>query len=204
MAPKTIVAKFASTCPSCSHRINVGDSVIWSRGEKAKHIACPQGAAAATTPTVDAGHVGVVDGRLSVLVQVVKALDLEPGAYGVARLHVLRSTAGHVFVWRASRERLDVGDVVTLDGTVKRHDEYRGVSQTVLTRCRVSAKHSATVFIDAQQATVVPDVRGTSAAMHRGPAAHMAQQTAEPVGESAQEPTEPTEQPMTLAEECGF
>lgn len=35
-----IVAKFASVCPCCSARIAVGSKVEWSRGEKAKHVAC--------------------------------------------------------------------------------------------------------------------------------------------------------------------
>ncbi len=35
-----ITAKFASVCPCCSSRIAVGAKVEWSRGEKAKHVAC--------------------------------------------------------------------------------------------------------------------------------------------------------------------
>jgi hypothetical protein len=35
-----IVAKFASVCPCCSARIAVGAKVEWSKGEKARHVAC--------------------------------------------------------------------------------------------------------------------------------------------------------------------
>jgi hypothetical protein len=35
-----IIAKFAGTCPCCSVRIDVGNKVEWSKGEKAKHVAC--------------------------------------------------------------------------------------------------------------------------------------------------------------------
>lgn len=35
-----INAKFASFCPCCSARIEVGSKIEWSRGEKAKHVAC--------------------------------------------------------------------------------------------------------------------------------------------------------------------
>lgn len=35
-----ITAKFASVCPCCSSRIDVGSKVEWARGEKARHVAC--------------------------------------------------------------------------------------------------------------------------------------------------------------------
>lgn len=35
-----ITAKFASVCPCCSVRINVGDRIEWSKGSAARHPAC--------------------------------------------------------------------------------------------------------------------------------------------------------------------
>lgn len=35
-----ITAKFASSCPCCSARILVGSKVEWTKGEKARHVAC--------------------------------------------------------------------------------------------------------------------------------------------------------------------
>ena len=35
-----IVAKFTSVCPVCRTRIEVGAKVEWSKGEKARHVAC--------------------------------------------------------------------------------------------------------------------------------------------------------------------
>lgn len=106
-------------------------------GENAVHVSAGEPIA---TTTPDQGHMGLPGDRLALLVQVVKAVDLAPGQYGVARLTIMRNVTGHVFVWRASRERLDVGEIVTLEGTVKRHDTYRNVSQTVLSRCKVVSK----------------------------------------------------------------
>jgi hypothetical protein len=37
----TITAKFASLCPVCSQRIQIGESVEWQKGQKARHITCP-------------------------------------------------------------------------------------------------------------------------------------------------------------------
>lgn len=40
-----ITAKFSSVCPCCNNRVQVGSKVVWSRGEKAKHVSCPAKAA---------------------------------------------------------------------------------------------------------------------------------------------------------------
>jgi hypothetical protein len=43
-----ITARFASFCPCCNARIDVGSKVEWSNGSKARHVACaPSGAAPA-------------------------------------------------------------------------------------------------------------------------------------------------------------
>lgn len=36
-----ITAKFASTCPCCNNRIEIGSKVEWEKGAKAKHVSCP-------------------------------------------------------------------------------------------------------------------------------------------------------------------
>lgn len=36
----TITAKFSGFCPCCNGRINAGDKVEWTKGAKAKHVAC--------------------------------------------------------------------------------------------------------------------------------------------------------------------
>ena len=46
-----IVAKFASTCPSCEGAIHPGEKVEWAKGEKARHVTCPSAAESASKPT---------------------------------------------------------------------------------------------------------------------------------------------------------
>lgn len=46
-----ITAKFASVCPSCNNRIAVGSKVEWTKGEKAKHVSCPQTSSAPVAKT---------------------------------------------------------------------------------------------------------------------------------------------------------
>jgi RNA polymerase subunit RPABC4/transcription elongation factor Spt4 len=36
----TIIAKYASTCPACSKRIQPGTKVEWSKGSPARHVDC--------------------------------------------------------------------------------------------------------------------------------------------------------------------
>jgi hypothetical protein len=45
-----ITAKFASVCPACNARIEVGSKVEWSKGEKARHVSCG-GSSAAAAPS---------------------------------------------------------------------------------------------------------------------------------------------------------
>ncbi len=55
-------------------------------------------------------------------------------AYGTSYLNILRDAAGNCFKWFGG-ECLETGKAYTVAGTVKAHEEYKGVKQTVLTRC---------------------------------------------------------------------
>jgi len=55
----TITAKFASICPCCNGHITPGTKVEWSKGSKARHVACTS---ASTMPTATyLGRVVVAD-----------------------------------------------------------------------------------------------------------------------------------------------
>ena len=61
--------------------------------------------------------------------------------YGVTTLVKFVDSKGNVLVWFASGNpevtRADVGSLVTLYGTVKKHDTRESIAQTILTRCDV-------------------------------------------------------------------
>jgi hypothetical protein len=62
--------------------------------------------------------------------------------YGYTTVLKFRTVEGATIVWKASStdlERADVGKTFTLTGTVKKHDEYKGEKQTIVSRCRVEA-----------------------------------------------------------------
>jgi hypothetical protein len=44
---------------------------------------------------------------------------------------------GYRFKWLTSARDFDKGETVTLKGTIKKHEEYKGKTYTVLTRCKV-------------------------------------------------------------------
>lgn len=55
--------------------------------------------------------------------------------------HTFTDENGNVYVWKTSNglgETLEIGDTVTVTGTIKEHGEYNEVKQTVLTRCKIS------------------------------------------------------------------
>ena len=65
----------------------------------------------------------------------VRAFD---GQYGTKYLTKMVDPAGNQLVWWASiPEPFDVGDLLTGKGTIKKHDVYREIKQTTLTRCRL-------------------------------------------------------------------
>lgn len=56
-------------------------------------------------------------------------------AYGTTHLHLMTDDAGNVFAWKSSSGRLEEGRVYSVKGTVKKHEEYKGTKQTILSRC---------------------------------------------------------------------
>lgn len=83
--------------------------------------------------------VGTAKERLVLTVRV-KAVRFIPGDYGTTTLYTMTDEAGHLFKWFASTDALGEGPsetLVTIKGTVKKHEEYQGQRSTVLTRCAV-------------------------------------------------------------------
>lgn len=81
-------------------------------------------------------YVGNVGDRLVVEVTVLKRNTFETD-FGTTFLFILADAAGNSLVWFASNNTLDVGETVTLKGTVKAQNDRDGRKQTVLTRCKV-------------------------------------------------------------------
>ncbi len=79
-------------------------------------------------------HVGELKERRTFKVKLYSLRTFE-GGYGYVHLHKFLDAEGHTLVWFASREQdFEPGEEYTIVGTVKKHDEYNGWAQTVITR----------------------------------------------------------------------
>ena len=83
-------------------------------------------------------HVGQVKERLTFRATVERRSSFE-GRFGLTFIYKFRTSEGNAITWFASRDQsIGKGDQVTLTGTVKKHDDYKGEAQTIMTRCKVS------------------------------------------------------------------
>ena len=102
----------------------------------AAHARATEDQAARTVVAQSNEYVGAVGDKLVVEVTVLKCNAFETD-YGTTFLFVLADAAGNNLVWFASNNVLDVGETITLKGTIKAQNERNGRKQTVLTRCKV-------------------------------------------------------------------
>ncbi len=88
-------------------------------------------------------HQGEIKERLKGLtLTVIRRTDIEidayaGGGYEMLKIHNMEDEAGNVYVWKTTSQKMEEGAEYLIDGTVKAHDEFNGVPQTTLTRCRI-------------------------------------------------------------------
>ena len=59
--------------------------------------------------------------------------------YGTTWVYTFKDDEGHILVWKTSvYKELEFDQQAHIKGTIKEHSEYRGIKQTVLTRCKVA------------------------------------------------------------------
>jgi len=81
-------------------------------------------------------HIGSIGERLTFKVNEIVCLTSYYTEYGLNYFYRIVDGDGNIYVWSTSK-CLD-GDYTTVIGTVKKHDEYNGEKQTVLTRCKIA------------------------------------------------------------------
>lgn len=87
-----------------------------------------------------AKYVGNIGDRLTLKLTVEYVTPCD-SAWGLSHRHVMADADGNVFVWFAHGVTYGTGDELVLKGTVKKHSEWQGVKQNVLSRCeRVEIK----------------------------------------------------------------
>lgn len=81
-------------------------------------------------------YVSEVGKRLRGLELTVEFVTVFDGMFGSTQIVVMKDAAGHTFQWyNSSANRPRQGAKLVVTGTVKKHEAYKGVCQTCLTRC---------------------------------------------------------------------
>ena len=86
---------------------------------------------------VNSSYVGAIGDRLTIAVKTCSLLTSWEGMYGWTGIYKFVDEDGNIFVWKTSSS-FETANVHCVTGSVKAHNEFRGVQQTELTRCKVA------------------------------------------------------------------
>lgn len=82
--------------------------------------------------------VGNVGDKLIISVASATCVYSSESIYGMQYLYKFVGTDNNVYMWSTSNWIEDTDRVASVKGSVKNHEEFRGVKQTILTRCKVT------------------------------------------------------------------
>ena len=84
------------------------------------------------------GYAGDPGTKIKAVKVKIKSVRTFEGMYGTTTLYSMIDDANRVYVWYSSRnfDHVKTGTTQTVSGTIKAHKEYKGVPQTVVTRCK--------------------------------------------------------------------
>lgn len=82
-------------------------------------------------------YVGNVGDKVDFEVKGIALITSFDNDFGTTYLYEMEDVKGNVYKWFASR-CYDIDAVKFVRGTVKKHDDYRGIKSTVLTRCKLA------------------------------------------------------------------
>lgn len=88
---------------------------------------------------MESTHIGNVGDRINVVVKSMDCISSWDNQYGTTFRYKIVDEDGNIYMWDSSNG-IEFDKVVSLKGTVKKHDVFRGVNQTWLTRCKVSLR----------------------------------------------------------------
>lgn len=81
-------------------------------------------------------HIGKIGERITICVKSARVLFTKYSDYGDSYFIEIIDENGHTIVWSTCNNEIEAGDKIT--ATVKDHQEFRGVKQTVITRGRIA------------------------------------------------------------------
>ena len=77
---------------------------------------------------------GTIGDRIERTVTVTRAFPIE-GYYGSSTMYTLKDDQENVYLWTTAAKSWEVDTIHTIKGTVKDHKLYKGIEETILTRC---------------------------------------------------------------------
>ncbi len=80
-------------------------------------------------------YVGTIGDKINILISAIECVTSWETTYGTIRIYKILGNDGNVFTCKTSN--CITNGITSIRGTIKNHNEYRGVKQTALTRCRV-------------------------------------------------------------------
>ena len=83
--------------------------------------------------------VGTVGDKIRIRVVNARVVYSYETQFGFTYINKFVDDGGNVFIWKTSKSFNEDDKGITLVGTLKNHEEYRGVKQNILTRCKVVA-----------------------------------------------------------------
>lgn len=83
-------------------------------------------------------HIGQVGDKVSEEVKEWKCLTSWETQWGVTFLYEFTTEEGNILIWKTSKWLDEEDEITSITGKVKAHNEFRGIKQTELTRCKVA------------------------------------------------------------------
>ena len=108
-------------------------------------------------------HVGKVGERITAEVASTKVVTSWETDYGTMWLVKFVTTDGNVLMWRASSLSALPDDfelIKKVTGTVKSHDDFRGVKQTFVNRCKVECRKAPAKPVAEEKQEIQPEKNG--------------------------------------------
>lgn len=94
--------------------------------------------AAKREPSGNSQFIGKEGDRIEVKIKVLRVHYTDGGDYQDSTAIVkMQDEQGSVYTWFTASTDMEQGESYTIKGTVKRHHEYKGNKETVLTRCKI-------------------------------------------------------------------
>lgn len=85
----------------------------------------------------NSSYLGNIGEKVTVSVNAARLITSFETQFGYTHLYEFIDVEGNVLIWYASSSK-NIDGVTSVTGTVKKHDDYEGIKQTVLTRCKLS------------------------------------------------------------------